>query len=48
MIVLLSTIVGEILKENEPYNMKTGNNLLQDVLVVVVLNPYTYLVFACN
>ena len=48
MIVLLSTIVGEILKENEPYNMKTGNNLLQDVLVVVVFKSLNILSFACN
>ena len=48
MIVLLSTIVGEILKENEPYNMKTGSNLLQDVLVDVVFESIYIISIACN
>ena len=38
MIVLFvwDNTIGEILKENEPYNLRIRSNLLQDVYVVVV------------
>ena len=49
MIVLFvwDNTIGEILKENEPYNLRIRSNLLQDVYVVVVFKC-SYLTICIN